>query len=53
MLIAADGVAAAYLYERNVEKVEAVVTDLEMPRLNGQSPAEWVHYIKPSCQSSS
>jgi DNA-binding NtrC family response regulator len=47
VLIAADGVAAAYLYERNVEKVAAVITDLEMPRLNGQSLAEWVHHIKP------
>ena len=47
VLIAADGVAAAYLYERNVEKVAAVVTDLEMPRLSGQSLAEWVHHIRP------
>ncbi len=47
VLIAADGVAAAYLYERNVEQVAALVTDLEMPRLNGQSLAEWVHHIRP------
>src|SRR6266550_6696668 len=47
VLLAGDGVAAAYLYERNIEKIAAIVTDLEMPRLNGQSLAEWVHHIRP------
>ena len=47
VLVASDGVNAAYLYERNIEKVAAIVTDLEMPRLTGQSLAEWVHHICP------
>jgi len=48
VLIAADGLEAAYLYEDNVKEVAAVVTDLEMPRLDGQSLAEWVHHIHPT-----
>jgi len=47
VLKAADGVAAAYVYEDNIETVAAIVTDLEMPRLNGQSLAEWVHHLRP------
>lgn len=47
VLVAPDGVIAAYLYERNVKEVAALVTDLEMPRLNGQSLTEWVHHIRP------
>jgi len=47
VLKAADGVAAAYLYEDNIETVVAIVTDLDMPRLNGQSLAEWVHHLRP------
>jgi len=33
VLLAGDGVAAAYLYERNIEKIAAIVTDLEMRAL--------------------
>ncbi|MCU1263922.1 MAG: response regulator receiver protein [Acidobacteria bacterium] len=47
VLIAGDGVDAVYVYERNLERVAAVVTDLEMPRLNGQSLSEWLHHIRP------
>ena len=47
VLTAGDGVDAAYLYESNLEHVAAIVTDLEMPRLGGQSLAEWVHHIRP------
>lgn len=47
VLLAGDGVDAAWVYERNAERVAAIVTDLEMPRLNGQSLAEWVHHISP------
>jgi two-component system cell cycle sensor histidine kinase/response regulator CckA len=47
VLLAGDGIDAAYLYERNIEQVAAIVTDLEMPRLNGQTLAEWVHHIRP------
>lgn len=47
VLKAEDGVAAAYVYEQNIETIAAIVTDLEMPRLNGQSLAEWVHHLRP------
>ena len=47
VLRAEDGVAAAYVYEHNIDTVAAIVTDLEMPRLNGQSLAEWVHHLRP------
>lgn len=47
VLLAGDGVEAVYLYENNLDRVAAVVTDLEMPRLNGQSLEEWVHHIRP------
>lgn len=47
VLVAADGVDAAQIYERNMDTVAALVTDLEMPRLNGQSLSEWVHHIRP------
>ena len=45
VLVVVDGLDAAYLYENNSDRIVAVVTDLEMPRLNGQSLAEWVHHI--------
>jgi DNA-binding NtrC family response regulator len=47
VLLAGDGVDAAYLYESNLEHIAAIVTDLEMPRLGGQSLAQWVHHIRP------
>ncbi len=47
VLTAEDGVVAAHIYERYVESIEALVTDLEMPRLSGGSLAEWVHHIRP------
>ena len=47
VLAAEDGVEAVYLYERNIEHVAAIVTDLEMPRLNGKLLIEWVHHIRP------
>jgi len=48
VLAAADGVDAAYTFERHQAKVAALVTDLEMPRLDGQSLVDWVHHISPS-----
>src|SRR5262245_48385822 len=47
VLLAGDGVDAAYVYESHAKRVRAIVTDLEMPRLGGQSLAEWVHHISP------
>jgi two-component system, cell cycle sensor histidine kinase and response regulator CckA len=48
VLLAVDGMEAAYLYQRHPETVAAIVTDLEMPRLSGRRLAEWVHQIRPS-----
>jgi CheY-like chemotaxis protein len=47
VLLAGDGVEAVYLFENNADQVAAVVTDLEMPRLNGQILEERVHHINP------
>ncbi|HEY0404173.1 MAG TPA: response regulator [Pyrinomonadaceae bacterium] len=47
VLVACDGIDAIRIYDRNVERVAAIVTDLNMPRLSGQLVAEWVHHIRP------
>lgn len=47
VLVAKDGIDAICIYEQNVARVQAIVTDLKMPRLNGQLVAEWVHHINP------
>jgi DNA-binding NtrC family response regulator len=47
VLVARDGIDAVQVYERNAERVAAIVTDLDMPRLSGQLLTEWVHHIKP------
>lgn len=47
VLFARDGLDAICLYEHNMGRVEAIITDLDMPRLNGQLVTEWVHHIRP------
>src|SRR6266567_4830007 len=47
VLVARDGLAAAHAYERNVDRIVAMVTDLHMPRLDGRVLAEWVRHIQP------
>ena len=47
VLVAKDGIDAICIYERNVQRVRAIITDLQMPRLNGGLVAEWVHHINP------
>lgn len=47
VLIAQDGLDAICLYEHHVERVVAIVTDLEMPRLNGRLVTQWIHHISP------
>jgi DNA-binding NtrC family response regulator len=47
VLVARDGLDAASVYESNIERVVAIVTDWDMPRLDGGSLAEWVHHISP------
>lgn len=47
VLVASDGLDAIRIYEHNLERVAAIVTDLNMPRLSGQLVTEWVHHIRP------
>jgi two-component system cell cycle sensor histidine kinase/response regulator CckA len=47
VLVAKDGVDAALIYDRHAGQIAAIVTDLDMPRLSGQSLTEWVHHICP------
>lgn len=47
VMVAKDGLEAIFIYEHHVERVTAIVTDLEMPRLNGRLVTEWVHHINP------
>jgi len=47
VLTAKDGIDAAYAYEKNGAQISALVTDVEMPRLDGAALAEWVHHINP------
>jgi CheY-like chemotaxis protein len=47
VLEAKDGLDAVCLYERHAGHVAAIITDLDMPRLNGRLVTEWVHHISP------
>jgi DNA-binding NtrC family response regulator len=47
LLLASDGVVAAYLFERSSYQIGAIVTNFFIPRLDGQALAEWVHHIRP------
>jgi len=47
LLIAVDGLDAAYLYEEHLDRIAAIVTDLNTSRLDGRVLTEWVHHIQP------
>jgi len=47
VLKARDGLDAVYVYAEHFERVVAIITDVEMPRLNGLLLTEWVHHINP------
>jgi DNA-binding NtrC family response regulator len=47
VVTASNGIEAVYAYEDNIESIVAVVTDLEMPRLDGAGLTEWVRHINP------
>lgn len=42
VLLTADGLEAKECYERHAERIEAVLTDVQMPGLNGAQLAEWL-----------
>lgn len=45
VLVATNGMAAVYVYEQHGEAIVALVTDVEMPRLDGTALAEWIRHI--------
>ena len=47
VLLAADGLDAMRLFEANRERIVAVITDVQMPRLSGAELVEWLHGRKP------
>ena len=47
VLESCDGVEAVTVFEKNLSRILVVITDLEMPRLNGDVLAEWIHGIRP------
>lgn len=47
VLVCQDGVDGVKTYERHLEQIAAVVTELETPRIKGNFIAEWIHHIKP------
>ena len=48
VLVATNGMAAVYVYEQHREAIVALVTDVEIPRLDGTALAEWVRHINPT-----
>ncbi len=47
VLESCDGVEAVTVFEKNLSRIFVVITDLEMPRLNGDVLTEWIHGIRP------
>jgi len=47
VLESCDGVEAVTVFEKNLSRILVVITDLEMPRLNGDVLTEWIHGIRP------
>ncbi|HUS10732.1 MAG TPA: response regulator [Pyrinomonadaceae bacterium] len=48
VVVATNGTAAVYAYDQHGEAIVALVTDVEMPRLDGTALAEWVRHINPT-----
>ena len=44
---AANGVEGLRVFERFSERIRAVVTRLDLPRLNGDLVADWIHRLRP------
>lgn len=47
VLIAADGLEAMDCYELHAGRIAAVITDVQMPRVNGRELVEWLHRRRP------
>ena len=47
LLFAKDGIEAVRIYDKNVERVSAVIIDMHIPRLNGRAVSEWMLHIAP------
>ncbi len=47
VLVCKDGVEGIKIYEKHIGQIAAVVTEFEMPRLQGDLVTEWIHRAKP------
>lgn len=47
VLLAADGLEAMECYELHAGRIAAVITDVQMPRVNGWELVEWLHRRRP------
>ena len=47
VLLAADGLEAMGCYELHAGRIAAVITDVQMPRVNGRELVEWLHRRRP------
>jgi CheY-like chemotaxis protein len=47
ILTATDGVEAVAVFEAHRDEIQAVVTDLMMPRMNGREAIELIRHQKP------
>ena len=47
VLVATNGIEAVYAYDHNIEAIVAVVTDLDLPHLDGAELAEWIRHVNP------
>jgi DNA-binding NtrC family response regulator len=47
ILVAQDGVKAAYIFERHNQRIAALITKGKIPRLDGGALSDWVHHINP------
>lgn len=50
VLLASDGSEAAALFSENISEIRLVITDIDMPRLNGADLAQAIRAINPSVQ---
>jgi two-component system, cell cycle sensor histidine kinase and response regulator CckA len=50
VLTAADGVEALHIFESRRDEIQAVITDLIMPRMNGRETVARMRQLRPACR---